>query len=110
MKPTLPKNKGSRQGGQNGHKSHALQQVEVPEKNRVLAFAFNKEALFINNLAERETRPAEVKQEISNRFHTFKGTETYAIIVGGGLLPRHERTTSASELASTFKGLNFILV
>jgi len=38
----------------------------IREKHAVLAFAFNKEVLFTNNLAERDIRPAKVKQKISN--------------------------------------------
>jgi len=32
VKPALPKDKGSSQGGQKGHKGHTLQQVESPDK------------------------------------------------------------------------------
>ena len=52
----------------------------IREKNAVLAFAFNKEVPFTNNLAERDIRPAKVKQKISNCFRTFKGAEIYARI------------------------------
>jgi len=45
----------------------------IREKDAVLAFAFNKEVPFTNNLAERDIRPAKVKQKISNCFRTFNG-------------------------------------
>lgn len=54
----------------------------IRERDAVLAFAFNKEVPFTNNLAESDIRPAKVKQKISNCFHTFKGAEIYAKIEG----------------------------
>jgi len=32
VKPAFPQSKGSKQGGQNGHKGHTLKQVEAPDK------------------------------------------------------------------------------
>jgi len=48
----------------------------------VLAFAFNKHVPFTNNLAERDIRPAKVKQKISNCFRTTNGADIYARIEG----------------------------
>jgi transposase len=44
----------------------------------VLAFALVPGVPFTNNLAERDLRPAKVKQKVSGCFRTFHGAEVYA--------------------------------
>jgi transposase len=84
----------------------------IGKKEAVLAFAFNPEVPFTNNLAERDIRPAKVKQKISNCFRTFKGAEIYARIEG--FIPiaigtaRKNQHNVFSELCATFEGHNFI--
>ena len=79
------------------------------EKHAVLAFAFNHEVPFTNNLAERDIRPAKVKQKISNCFRTFKGAEEYARIEGFISTARKQNRDVLAELYSTFvNGQNFI--
>ena len=78
------------------------------EQDAVLAFAFNKEVPFTNNLAERDIRPAKVKQKISNCFRTFKGAEIYARIEGFVSTLRKNNRNVFSELRTTFEGHNFI--
>ncbi len=80
----------------------------IREKDAVLAFAFNKEVPFTNNLAERDIRPAKVKQKISNCFRTFKGAEIYARIEGFISTARKNKRCVLSELCTTFEGHNFI--
>jgi transposase len=80
----------------------------IREKDGVLAFAFNKEVPFTNNLAERDIRPAKLKQKISNCFRTFKGAEIYARIEGFISTARKNDRCVFTELASTFEGHNFI--
>lgn len=77
-------------------------------KDAVLAFAFNKEVPFTNNLAERDIRPAKVKQKISNSFRTFKGAEIYARIEGFISTARKNQRCVFTELCTTFDGHNFI--
>jgi transposase len=81
----------------------------IREKDAVLAFAFNKEVPFTNNLAERDIRPAKVKQKISNCFRTFKGAEIYARIEGFISTTRKNQQNVFSELCNTFEGYNFII-
>ena len=49
-------------------------------QNGVLAFAFDGRIPFTNNQAERDIRPAKVKQKITGGFRTFTGTQQYARI------------------------------
>jgi transposase len=51
-----------------------LQQHE----DAVLAFALVEGIPFTNNLAERDLRPAKVKQKVSGCFRTLRGAEVYA--------------------------------
>jgi len=80
----------------------------IGKKEAVLAFAFNPEVPFTNNLAERDIRPAKVKQKISNCFRTFKGAEIYARIEGFISTARKNQHNVFSELCTTFEGHNFI--
>lgn len=80
----------------------------IREKHAVMAFAFNKEVPFTNNLAERDIRPAKVKQKISNCFRTFKGAEIYARIESFVSTARKHHRNVFSELCNTFEGHNFI--
>lgn len=47
-------------------------------QNAVLAFAFEDGVPFTNNLAERDLRPAKVKQKVSGGFRTVQGANVYA--------------------------------
>ncbi len=80
----------------------------IREQNAVLAFAFNKDVPFTNNLAERDIRPAKVKQKISNGFRTLTGAEIYARIEGFLSTARKHNRNVFSELCDTFHGHNFI--
>lgn len=80
----------------------------IREKDAVLAFAFNEEVPFTNNLAERDIRPAKVKQKISNCFRTFHGAEIYARIEGFVSTMRKQNQNVFTELCNTFEGHNFI--
>jgi transposase len=80
----------------------------IREKLAVMAFAFNQEVPFTNNLAERDIRPAKVKQKISNCFRTFKGAEIYARIESFVYTARKNNKDVFSELCTTFEGHNFI--
>jgi len=80
----------------------------IREQKVVLAFAFNKEVPFTNNLTERDIRPTKLKQKISNCFRTFFGAEIYARIEGFIASARKHNRNVFSELYSTFEGYNFI--
>lgn len=80
----------------------------IKRKDAVLAFAFNEEVPFTNNLAERDIRPAKVKQKISNCFRTVKGADIYARIEGFISTARKNQKNVFCELCNTFAGNNFI--
>lgn len=80
----------------------------IREKDAVLAFAFNEEVPFTNNLAERDIRPAKVKLKVSNCFRTFKGAEIYARIASFVSTTRKNEKNVFSELCATFRGNNFL--
>jgi transposase len=80
----------------------------IREQDAVLAFAFNKEMPFTNNLAERDIWPAKVKHKISNCFRTFSGAEICARIEGFISTTIKNHRNVFSELCTTFDGYNFI--
>ena len=97
-----------RKGRYKRTKGRNLVERLIREKDAVLAFAFNKEVPFTNNLAERDIRPAKVKQKISNCFRTFRGAEIYARIEGFISTARKNKRCVFQELCTTFEGYNFI--
>jgi len=98
-----------RKGRYKRTKGRNLVERLIRERGAILAFAFNKEVPFTNNLAERDIRPAKVKQKISNCFRTFKGAEIYARIEGFVSTARKNKRCVFSELSNTFEGYNFII-
>jgi len=107
LEPPPKKVKGKR-GRYKRTKGRNLVERLIREHNAVLAFAFNKEVPFTNNLAERDIRPAKVKQKISNCFRTLEGAEIYARIEGFISTARKHNRNVFSELCTTFDGNNFI--
>ena len=103
-----PKKTQGKRGRYKRTKGRNLVERLIREQSAVLAFAFNKEVPFTNNLAERDIRPAKVKQKISNCFRTFKGAEIYARIEGFVSTARKHDRNVLSELCSTFEGHNFL--
>jgi transposase len=103
-----PQKKPGKRGRYKRTKGRNLVERLISEKDAVLAFAFNEEVPFTNNLAERDIRPAKVKQKISNCFRTFHGAEIYARIEGFVSTIRKQNQNVFAELRNTFEGQNFI--
>ena len=80
----------------------------IREKEAVLAFAFNQEVPFTNNLDERDVRPAKVKMKVSNCFRSSEGADIYARIASFVSTTRKPDRNVFSELCNTFNGYNFI--
>jgi transposase len=98
----------AKRGRQKKSKARNLLERLIREQDAVLAFAFNQEVPFTNNLAERDIRPVKVKQKISNCFRTFKGAEIYARIEGFVSTSRKHNRNVFTELCHTFDGYNFV--
>jgi hypothetical protein len=97
-----------RRGRYKRTKARCLVERLISQQHAVLAFAFNKNVPFTNNLAERDIRPAKVKQKISNCFRTETGADIYARIEGFVSTARKNNRNVFSELCATFEGTNFI--
>ena len=52
----------------------------IKHKEAILAFALQEKVPFTNNQAERDLRPAKIKQKVSGCFRTTAGAERYARI------------------------------
>jgi len=74
----------------------------IKYQDAVLAFAFNEQVPFTNNLAERDIRPTKIKQKISNSFRSFKGAQYYARI-------ESFISTARKKIRDSFDGTNFII-
>lgn len=107
MEPPPIKTPGKR-GRYKRSKGRNLLKRLISEKESVLAFAFNKDVPFTNNLAERDIRPTKLKQKISNCFRTVTGADIYARIQGFISTSRKQNKNVLSELFNTFEGHNFI--
>lgn len=67
-------------GGSKRTKGRNLLARLLDHQAAVLAFAFEDGVPFTNNQAERDLRPAKVKQKVSNCFRTLAGAACYARI------------------------------
>lgn len=74
----------------------------------LLAFAFHQEIPFTNNQAERDLRPAKIKQKIAGSFRTFGGAESYARIFGFISTTRKNQLSVFKELIAAFNGYTFL--
>ncbi len=107
IEPSPLKTSGKR-GRYKRTKGRNLVERLIKYQDAVLAFAFNEQVPFTNNLAERDIRPTKLKQKISNSFRSFKGAEFYARIEGFISTARKNNKNIFNELFTTFDGHNFI--
>jgi len=76
----------------------------IRHQDAVLAFAFEPGVPFTNNQAERDLRPAKVKQRVSGCFRTESGAGVYARISGFISTMRKNGRNVVDELASVLSG------
>jgi len=76
-------------------------------KEAVLAFYFHPLVPFTNNQAERDVRPAKLKQKISGCFRTFKGAQIYARIEGFISTLTKSNINIFKELTAVFDNKNY---
>jgi transposase len=93
-------------------KSKAMNLLErlIEYKEYVLAFAFNEDVPFTNNLAERDLRTAKIKMKVSNCFRSFEGAENYARIASFISTARKNKRNIFEEIYKSFEGYNFLTV
>ena len=89
-------------------KGRNLMERLVQHKDAVLAFAKYPEVPFTNNQAERDVRPAKIKQKMAGCFRTLQGAQTYARIQGFISTTRKHQRNVFNELVATFGGYNFL--
>jgi len=80
----------------------------IKDQEMILAFAFNKNIPFTNNLAERDIRPVKTKQKVSNSFRSAHGADMYARIQSFISTARKHNKNVFEELRTTFDGYNFL--
>lgn len=76
----------------------------IEHESAVLAFAFESGVPFTNNQAERDLRPAKVKQKVSNCFRTKAGADHYARIVGFVSTMRKNEQDVLAQLTNVLGG------
>ena len=76
----------------------------VEHQSAVLAFAFQAGVPFTNNQAERDLRPAKVKQKVSNCFRTQAGAAHYARIAGFVSTMRKNKQDVLAQLTNVLSG------
>ena len=75
----------------------------------VLAFALEPDVPFTNNQAERDLRPAKVKQKVSGGFRTKAGAKTYARIQATISTFRKQNLNVVATLRDLFSGIPIVL-
>ncbi len=75
----------------------------------ILAFAKFEDIPFTNNLAERDLRPAKIKQKVSGCFRTFTGAERFAHIRSFISTARKQSRNVFKELVHATNGQSFVL-
>ena len=72
----------------------------------VLGFAFEAQTAFTNHQAERDLRPAKVKQKVSGAFRTLEGAQVFAQLQALLSTLRKQQRPIFSSLSDLFSGIN----
>ena len=98
-----------KKGRAKGSRAYNLLQRLIKHQDAVLAFAFHDDVPFTNNQAERDLRPAKVKQKVATCFRTLKGAQYYARLQAFLSTLRKQRIPVLKELAAVFQEHNYTL-
>lgn len=102
-----PEKKPGQRGRAKGTKGYNLLQRLEKYKPAVLAYAFHACVPFTNNQAERDLRPAKVKQKMAGCFRTLRGARIYARIQGFISTARKHGLNVFKELRAALTGAPF---
>lgn len=96
--------KDGRPGRSQRTKGRNLLERLAEHQAAVLAFAFEPGVPFTNNQAERDLRPAKVKQKVSNCFRALTGAAYYARISGFISTMRKNKLNVVEQLTNILSG------
>ena len=100
--PPLPGKRGKPKRSKGRNLFERLQHYE----DGVLGFAFEAHTPFTNNQAERDLRPAKVKQKVSGGFRTLSGAQVFARLQALISTFRKQRLPVFSSLRNLFAGIS----
>lgn len=80
----------------------------IQHKEAITAFALQEEVPFTNNQAERDLRPAKIKQKVSGCFRTATGAKRYARIQSFISTARKQGEQVFQQLNEAFSGNTFL--
>ena len=103
-----PKEQGSRGRAKQTRGRNLLKRL-TEHQDYILAFAKFEDIPFTNNLAERDLRPAKIKQKVSGCFRTFAGAERFARIRSFISTARKQSRNVFKELVHATNGQSFVL-
>lgn len=104
-----PPVKSKKKGRAKASRAYNLLQRLIKHQDAVLAFAFHEAVPFTNNQAERDLRPAKVKQKVATCFRTLEGAQYYARLQAFLSTIRKKRIPALQELARVFLNQQYIL-
>ena len=99
----------NKKGRAKASRAYNLLQRLIKHQDAVLAFAFHEAVPFTNNQAERDLRPAKVKQKVATCFRTLEGAQYYARIQAFLSTLRKQHIPVLQELAHLFKKQHYSL-
>ena len=76
----------------------------MEHQQAVLAFAFEPEVPFTNNLAEQAIRGVKIKQKVAMSFRTYRGAEVFARIQGFISTCRKQNMNAFQQLVEVLQG------